>query len=381
MNSIQSFFLLCSGVDPLLIKRTPTEVNKFVGIGATVFFTGLLAFVSGGFAIYTIFGSYLAALFFGLLWGLMIFNLDRYIVSSMKNNGNWFKNFLQASPRIILAVIIAVVISKPLELKIFDSEIRAELVSMQQEKYKEQEDKLKARYDADIEQVKQDIQNEEAKVKEAEAYKNTLLAAAMAEADGTGGSQIRNMGPIYKAKKAEADKAALAFQEQVARSQPLLEKTQTQLEALEQQRADDLLALEKVTLDGFAAQMDALGRLSQRSSTILWASIFISLLFIAIETAPVMVKLMSSRSPYDYVLNKTEHQFAMNHKAITERLSLETKSELDYLNKTKAFQIAQLVEAENDLFAHAVKKRVNDLKEKDLSWKNIIKGQNITFEK
>ena len=30
-----------------------------------------------------------------------------------------------------------------------------------------------------------------------------------AEADGTGGSQIRNMGPIYRAKKADADKAQL----------------------------------------------------------------------------------------------------------------------------------------------------------------------------
>lgn len=380
MKVLQDFFIFCSGVDQQLLKRTPTEVNKYVGIGATIFFTGLLAYVAGAFAIFTIFKSYTAAILFGLIWALMIFNLDRYIVSSMKHTGSTFKNFVHASPRIVLAVIIAMVISKPLELKIFDSEIRAEIVSMQQEKYKEQESKLKLRYEQDINTLKADIASQEAKLKEKEAYKNQLLAEAIREADGTGGSQVRNMGPIYKAKKLEADKADIEYKDLVATNTPIIIKQQTQLENLESKKAEDLAQMDRVVMDGFAARMEALGRLGNASSTIFWASIFITLLFIAIETAPVMVKLMSSRSPYDFVLNKTEHRYAMNHKSITEKLSVETKTELDYITKTKSHQVSQLIQAENELFALAVKKKVDKLKEEDLSWKNLIKGQNIQFE-
>ena len=37
------------------------------------------------------------------------------------------------------------------------------------------------------------------------------------------------------------------------------------------------------------------------------------LLFISIETAPIFVKLISSRSPYDYLLEEHEHVFKMNN--------------------------------------------------------------------
>ena len=67
--------------------------------------------------------------FFGLIWGLLIFNLDRFIVSTIKKNDSKWKEFLQAFPRLILAMIIAIVISKPLELKIFEKEINQVLLT------------------------------------------------------------------------------------------------------------------------------------------------------------------------------------------------------------------------------------------------------------
>ena len=121
---IQRFFLICSGSDTEILKDcSPGERTKFAGIGATVFFTAVMAFLAGGYALYTVFDNVYIALFFGLLWGLLIFNLDRYIVSTIKKRDNTWNEIWQATPRIILAVIIAVVISKPLELKIFEKEI------------------------------------------------------------------------------------------------------------------------------------------------------------------------------------------------------------------------------------------------------------------
>ena len=89
-----------------------SDKNKYMGIGATVFFTGVLAFFSSGYALYIVFESWWAAVEFGLVWGLMIFNLDRYIVLSMKSYGKWWRDLTVALPRVVLAVLLALVISK-----------------------------------------------------------------------------------------------------------------------------------------------------------------------------------------------------------------------------------------------------------------------------
>ena len=111
MSKVKNFLLDCSGVDQTILKECPSDTNKYVGIGGTVLFTGLLAFFSAAYAIYTIFDNYLMATLFGAVWGLMIFNLDRYIVASMKSQGSKWKDFAVAFPRLIMAILLALVIS------------------------------------------------------------------------------------------------------------------------------------------------------------------------------------------------------------------------------------------------------------------------------
>ena len=79
-------------------------------------------------------------------WGLIIFNIDRFIVAATgKGDGTeaiTWKEFT-GSPRIIMGLIIAITISKPMEIRMFKSEIDAELHSAQLEKRKEYEEKKK----------------------------------------------------------------------------------------------------------------------------------------------------------------------------------------------------------------------------------------------
>ncbi|MFQ5486693.1 MAG: DUF4407 domain-containing protein, partial [Desulfobacterales bacterium] len=192
MNHLKKFFLFCSGTDATILGKCPSDENKYTGIGATVFFTGVLAFFSSGYALYTVFESYVMAVVFGLVWGLMIFNLDRYIVMSMKSQGRWWRDFVVAAPRLVLAVLLALVISKPLELKIFEKEINAELVQMEQEVFKAQEDRVKDRYEAQIAEHRQQIAQLKAEIAAKTAARDTLARIAQMEADGTGGSGRRN---------------------------------------------------------------------------------------------------------------------------------------------------------------------------------------------
>jgi hypothetical protein len=309
MNKITSFFLICSGADTELLKKCPTETSKYVGMGATIFFTGVFAALAAGYALYTVFDNFWIASFFGLLWGLMIFNLDRYIVSSMRKEGRFSRELLMASPRIILAILISIVIAKPLELKIFEKEINPELIVMEQEAYARQEVQLKSRYLPQQDSLKAEralLRNE---LTEKAKKRDELIRIAQEEADGTGGSRRRNLGPIYKAKKADADKAEAELQQLTQQYEERIQLLEQALATNEAQMNRDLAAMDRGKLNGPAARIEALSRLTQQSDAIWWADWFIILLFIAIEISPVLVKLMSSKGPFDNLLKIEEHQF------------------------------------------------------------------------
>jgi hypothetical protein len=314
MQRLRSFFLFCSGAHEPLLKRAPTETNKYAGIGGTIFFTGLLAAISGGYALWTVFNELWVTLLFGLIWGLMIFNLDRYIVASMKKRERFMQEFSMALPRLVLAILIAVVISKPLELQVFNKEIQAELVTMEQQVYKTQEDKVKERYQARINELNAAIAQLNAGTQQQAAKRDTLALIAQQEADGTGGSRIRNLGPIYKAKKADADRAAAELQATEEHNQQLIGQYRQQLRSIDSTMKADIQLMGRSRLDGLASRLDALGRLTERSIPIRWANWFIILLFIAIECAPVFVKLISPRGPYDDLLQEHEHAFEIHRK-------------------------------------------------------------------
>jgi hypothetical protein len=331
MKKIKTFFWLCSGADITVLEQCPVESSKYAGIGATIFFTGVFAALSGAYALYTVFDNPYTAVAFGLLWGLMIFNLDRYIVSSMRKEGKVGREFLMASPRILLAVLISIVIAKPLELKIFDKEIQPELIVMEQEVYAKQEEKLKLRFapmqdslEAAIRILKEEIASKALK-------RDEMVKLAQEEADGTGGSKRKNLGPIYKVKKANADAAEKELlQISFINNQQIRKCNETITEN------DSLMIAEKNAfvrghMDGPAARIEALSRLTNTSAAIHWAHWFIFLLFIAIETAPVFVKLISSKGPYDNLIKAIEHQFFANETESLAKVNAQAKENVSVL--------------------------------------------------
>jgi hypothetical protein len=309
MQKITSFFWFCSGANTDLLKKCPTESSKYVGIGATVFFTGIFAAVAAGYSLYTVFDSYIAASFFGLLWGMMIFNLDRFIVSSMRKENRMSREFYLATPRILLAILISIVIAKPLELKIFDKEIQPELIVMEQQKYAVQEANIKVRYEASQDSLKREIESLRSDITIHQQRFDELVLIAQQEADGTGGSKRRNLGPIYKVKKADADRAEKELHDVTQSNNARIAMLQKNLDQVDNKLAAEIASLERSKINGPAARIEALDRLTRESSAIWWAHWFIVLLFIAIETSPVFVKLLSSKGPYDNLLKIEEHTF------------------------------------------------------------------------
>lgn len=329
MEKLKHFFWLCSGAHLAILKKCESEASKYVGIGATVFFTGVFAALAASYALYTVFDNYWIATALGLVWGFMIFNLDRYIVSSMRKEGNVKRELLTALPRIILAVIISLVIAKPLEMKIFEKEIQAELVMMEQQTLAAQEGETKLRFQTDRDRLKGDIATLKQEIIDKTATRNELDRLAREEADGTGGSKRRNAGPIYKLKKADADRAALELQELAQVNNQLIQEKLAMLDKSDSSIAAELAALERQKLNGPASRMEALSRITAQSNAIWWANWFIMLLFIAVETAPVFVKLISPQGPYDHLLKIEEHGFE------GQRIESLAKTNADIKSRTK----------------------------------------------
>lgn len=321
MKKINDFFWFCSGAHVHTLRKFPTEHNKYVGIGATIFFTALFASLSGGYAMYFVFaGSNAAVLFamlFGLIWGLAIFNMDRYIVSSINKNGSSNKQILQATPRVLLAIMIGIVISRPLELKIFDKEIRQKLRTTYLNGQRSKIDTLNLTF-------ANKYGNELGKLKSLTAEKDSLekdinRSRYVLNQEIFGDKTNQTSGKVGFGTFAKQKEAVLS--EKVSRLQTVRSEIAAMEGYVSRRRDLDGISSERMfsgkqldslsNVAGFADRNWALGQLSfnadgSRDTGTYLAIAFIGLLFILFECLPVFVKLMSDRGPYDIALQNVE---------------------------------------------------------------------------
>lgn len=300
---LQRFFIFCSGADnDILDQCSSGEKTKYAGIGATVFFTAIMATIAASYALFTVFDTVFTAVFFGIIWGMLIFNLDRFIVSTIKKRDSFFDELVQASPRILLAIIIAIVISKPLEMKIFEKEINQVLLEEKNEMTLANKDQLALQFTPNMEVLKASNEALKQEIIAKETAVNALYETYIAEAEGRKGTEKIGKGPVYKEKREKHDAELAALTE--------LKKVNTEkIVANEAAMADLKTAYEaKITqtqpiidgFDGLMARVNALDKLP------LLPSLFIFLLFLAIETSPIIAKLLSPKGAYDLKLAEQE---------------------------------------------------------------------------
>ncbi|PHS09444.1 MAG: hypothetical protein COA88_04480 [Kordia sp.] len=300
---LKQFFIICSGADTdLLDNCSKGEQTKYAGIGATVFFTAVMAFIAASYALYSVFDTLIVSIGFGLVWGLLIFNLDRFIVSTIKKRDNFMQELLQATPRIILAMIIAVVISKPLELKIFEKEINQVLLEEKNTMTLENKDQIALQYTPKIVELTSQKESLKKEVSQKENEVNALYSTYIAEAEGREGTKLLGKGPVYNEKRNKHDAMLLELQELKTTNKEKTSVIESQIATLNTTYETQLLKTQPIIdgFDGLMARVNALGKLA-------WLpSFFIFILFLAIETSPILAKLLAHKSEYDFKLENQE---------------------------------------------------------------------------
>jgi hypothetical protein len=319
MKKVTRFFWFCSGAHVGTLKKYPIEHNKYVGIGATIFFTALFASLSGGYAMYFVFnGSPFAvgfAILFGMLWGLAIFNMDRYIVSSINKEGTTNQQILQASPRILLAIMIGIVISRPLELKIFDKEIRQKLKTAYLKGQHRKIDTLQRTYNQkygmeltknmdlkkEKDSLEKDINRSRYQLNQ-EVFGDKTNQTSGIEGYGTYAKQKQN---VLEEKEARLKSVT----DNLGQMDNYLSQRKD-FEGLNSTRMFNPHELDSLSsIAGFSDRNWALGQLTYnengtRDLDTYMAISFIGYLFILFECLPVFVKLMSPKGPYDTAIAK-----------------------------------------------------------------------------
>ncbi|SEA63435.1 protein of unknown function [Flavobacterium gillisiae] len=300
---LKQFFILCSGADNDILEGcSQGEQTKYAGIGATVFFTAVMAFIASAYALFTVFDSVYPALFFGLVWSLLIFNLDRFIVSTIRKRDKFGSEFLQATPRIILAIIIAIVISKPLEIKIFEKEINTVLLKEKNAMALENKKEVANYFKSDLDKNKTEIASLKSDISKKENEVNSLYETYITEAEGTKGTLKLGKGPVFKDKIAKHNLASAQL-DTIRKNNlaKIAEKEKTA--ALLQADLDKKLTDTQPIIDGFDGLMARINALNKLPSL---PSLFIMLLFLAIETSPIIAKLLSPKGEYDFKLEDLE---------------------------------------------------------------------------
>lgn len=150
MNIVSRFLIWSAGASAPILEKCPGhERLRYESIGATVVMTGVFAALSGGYAVQRIGHSYVAAVIVGVIWGITIFNLDRIFVSGFRvrqGKGSRWLTFFRAMPRIALAALIALAISKPLEVRIVEERLNAQLIEMRDDTLAASKAKLATTY-------------------------------------------------------------------------------------------------------------------------------------------------------------------------------------------------------------------------------------------
>jgi len=295
-----NFLLFCSGVSRKILEKCPeSEKIKHSSIGASVLFTAILAMVSSHFAFSLIFDNYWVVLFLSFFWGLILFNLDRFIVSTLRKKGNFFTEILQISPRLILSVVIALVIAKPLELEIFKSEIEQDLYG----ELKKNTSTLENEYHEKVIAFDLEKKSLNEELKEYFELKEIYYREYRCECDGTCGTGQAGDGKVCTIKRLKYNDFVQEYQSKEANITKALNVIEQNKALGQADLQEDKESLKANFSYGLLARIKSLNNLGG------WETWTITLLILLVEIAPVLTKFGAAKGPYDELLAIEENNF------------------------------------------------------------------------
>ena len=379
------FLWWCAGADRQILLQCPmADRVKYGGIGGIVFCTGLLAAFSGGYAFYTIFSpkgdavnldpidmaSVIGSALFAIIWGLIILNMDRFIVSSTgKGDGTdaiTGKEFVQALPRIIIAIILGFAISSPLEVRILKTEINAELQNKQDDYLMSLNIKTDSITNLQMKNKKTDLSKVENEIKgieqNFEKQRIEILDGRKRLEDeiaGRIGSGKSGEGPAAKAQKENLNKQEIELQDkkkakesEIIALKERYTRINNEVDLLDKGRDEKYKKNQLIAhqLDGL---MERIHISHDIGGVVPW---LIFLVLLSIEAGPIFFKMMMNKGVYEYLVDNNKERFKAHSGVVVSDQLVHGKDgathaeRIDYLEVEKEIEAKKMqVEKQSDL--------------------------------
>lgn len=308
---VKKFLWWLTGATIELLAQCPTDHRKYSAIGVAMLIVPSMAAFSSGFAVHETFDSLAIAVVVGCVWFLLVFNVDRLLLISIRKKANdTTKEFLMALPRLVMIVILSILITEPLLHRLFSGEIANQLSVETNEVATQARQNAEAVINPElrtIEEGDQRINNTLERLRDEREAKRKEL---MAEGEGTGGTLRPGRGQFYREKEAayllavrELDSAKASAQEAFKNNES---RRKTLLAKLETAVSD--AAAKKANAKGFLAKHSALMAIARQSKSAGLLYFAISLALILLESTPLTIKLFSKRGHYDQLLESREQE-------------------------------------------------------------------------
>lgn len=294
---VQRFFWWCAGADRDILNNCPrSERIKHTGYGSLVLVPAGLAFIAMSYAISTFTQDKSKYLFIGVVWALVVFAFDRFIVSSFRKENTISKDLISVPflARLIFAVLIGFVIAHPLVMFIFEESIIGKL----DQKQRTDIQNISTLYDNQVKPL------DDKKVALDQDIAN-LRSQKDVELREREGDLIKAIGPRrYRRRASEIRRIT---QRIISERDANIEKLNTQKKDLdvkigeiEQARK---AALQKYTQPrDYLARENALSDLADESFTVRWTQRLLIFLFVFIDTLPITFKVTTRKEAYDYLI-------------------------------------------------------------------------------
>lgn len=353
MRRIRALLTGLSGARTEVLDQCPSERVKFESLGWAILITSGMAMVSMWFALSSAMGiNGILAVIPAITWGLVIMGIDRWLITSMPLEGG--RRLAIAVPRLLLALLLGTLISTPFVLRIFESEINAQVAVIKEvraanflvQQQNSSVGKAVTTAQTNVNNLKKVIQSQGAvplnpaadpdvqsltKQRNAElTLENQYYKQWQCQLYGGPGcpagngqlaqashnsylqakqqvSQLNNEIQQRESSLAATDKASQ--QARLSEAEEQLPKAEAQL-ALAQANENALLQNFNSTnenTNGLLIRLQALDQLSS-NSTVSVARFLVFLLFLVIECLPVTVKLMQKPGVYEQILKAEREQ-------------------------------------------------------------------------
>src|SRR5437867_678934 len=143
-NGIVNLLCACSGARPDALALVPKARAQAATLGALMVVTATAAAFTSGYAVNRLFfgESYanLLSIWAGLLWGTVVFCIDRLMIMGLDKFAPASRLVIQVITRVPLAVVIAMVMSKPFVLRASETVINTELRNQERETVNKERD-------------------------------------------------------------------------------------------------------------------------------------------------------------------------------------------------------------------------------------------------